>query len=109
MPACRAGLYTIKPSIGLVPSQGTLHASADHESLGPMAKSAADIAVLLDIMVGSSDGRFAAALTGNWNNIRVGVLDPEAWLTGLPFIKPIAEIDSQLVKYPQSSKGCIPC
>ncbi|KAF2971196.1 hypothetical protein GQX73_g2402 [Xylaria multiplex] len=101
MPACRAALYSIKPTIAIVPSDGCLSISLHHNILGPIAKSARDIADLLDVIVDSTQthvpqGSYTAALTGKWDNIRVGVLDAEEWMLGLPIIKPVKEIDEQL-------------
>lgn len=67
-----------------------------------MAKSARDIADLLDVIVDSSQtnvpkGGYAAALTGKWDNIRLGVLNAEEWMFGLPYVKPVKEINEQLV------------
>ncbi|KAM5350321.1 hypothetical protein ACJ41O_006826 [Fusarium nematophilum] len=102
MPACRAALYTIKPTIGIVPGDGCLSISLHHDTLGPMAKSARGIADLLDAIVDRDatsvpDGGFAASLTGKWDNIRVGVLDPKDWMFGLPFAQPVEEINSQMM------------
>lgn len=102
MPACRAALYSIKPTIGIVPGDGCLAISLYHDTLGPMAKSARDIATLLDVMVDKDktqipEGGYASSLTGNWDNIRVGVIDPSEWMLGFPFVKPVQEINSQMV------------
>ncbi|KAI0531526.1 hypothetical protein GGR58DRAFT_524436 [Xylaria digitata] len=66
-----------------------------------MAKSARDIADLLDIIVDSTQthvpqGSYTAALTGKWDNTRVGVLNAEEWMLGPPIVKPVKEIDEQL-------------
>ncbi|KAJ8128279.1 hypothetical protein O1611_g5355 [Lasiodiplodia mahajangana] len=102
MPACRASLYSIKPTIGLVPGDGCLSISLHHDTLGPMAKSARDIANLLDVIVDSTQtnvpkGGYTAALTSKWDNIRVGVLDAEEWMLGLPYVKPVKEINKQML------------
>ncbi|KAG6366464.1 hypothetical protein INS49_000641 [Diaporthe citri] len=44
----RAALYTIKPSIGLVPQAGIVPMSSHFDSAGPMTKSVYDLAILLD-------------------------------------------------------------
>ncbi|KAI1121267.1 amidase family protein [Nemania abortiva] len=102
MPACRAALFAIKPTIGIVPGDGCLSISLHHDILGPMAKSARDIADLLDVVVDSShtnvpEGGYTTALTGKWDNIRVGVLDAEEWMLGLPYVKPVKQINEQML------------
>ncbi|KAI0100918.1 amidase family protein [Nemania sp. FL0031] len=102
MPACRASLYSIKPTVGIVPGDGCLSISLHHDILGPMAKSARDIADILDVIVDPiqtniPEGGYAAALTGKWDNIRVGVVDAEGWMLGFPYVKPVKEINEQML------------
>ncbi|OAP53885.1 hypothetical protein AYL99_11907 [Fonsecaea erecta] len=51
VPAGRAALYTIKPTIGLVPQARIVPISSTFDSAGPMAKTPYDMAVLLDVII----------------------------------------------------------
>jgi amidase len=84
MPATRAALYTIKPTMGLVSSAGIIPVSPFADSAGPMAKSAHDIATLMDILVDQTktkmpSGGYTGCLTASFENISIGALDPEVW------------------------------
>ncbi|KAI9636078.1 amidase signature domain-containing protein [Dioszegia hungarica] len=59
-PASRAALYGVRPTTGLVPSDGVVPISTCRDSLGPMGFSAADCAFMLDGMT-FDDGRYAKA------------------------------------------------
>ncbi|KAH8890367.1 amidase family protein [Thozetella sp. PMI_491] len=98
IPACRAALYAIKPTVGIVPDEGSISLSIHNDAMGPMAKNAKDIADILDVIVDPAhipSGGYAAALTRKWDNIRVGVVEPVDWCFG--FIKKDGEINSQLM------------
>ncbi|OQU98903.1 hypothetical protein CLAIMM_04614 isoform 2 [Cladophialophora immunda] len=82
LPAGRAALYTIKPTIGLVPQAGIVPISSNFDSAGPMAKSSYDLAVLLDAIVDPDrklPQSYTSALTESWSDISVATLDPEVW------------------------------
>ena len=57
MPSSFSGCYGLKPTYGLVPYTGAapIEQSCDH--LGPMANSALDCALLLEVIAGYDDGR----------------------------------------------------
>lgn len=102
MPACRAALYTIKPTIGIVPGDGVMALTYHSDATGPMAKNAKDVADMLDVMVDRDktevpDGGYKSCLTRQWTNIRVGVVKPEEWLLGSPIVVPVEPIDAQIV------------
>ena len=85
MPADRSALYTIKPTIKLIPQDGLIPVSFEADSAGPMTKSVLDLANLLDVLVDPSkttvpEGGYKSAVTGSWDGIRVGVVEPETWL-----------------------------
>lgn len=86
MPADRAGLYTIKPTIGIVSQNGTVPISKLCDSAGPMAKSANDVAMLMEFLVDRekaqvTDGMYLSAADGEWGDVKIGVVDMEAWLS----------------------------
>ncbi|KAL6802226.1 amidase family protein [Trichoderma sp. SZMC 28012] len=93
MPSDRSALYTIKPTVKVVSQTGIIPITLELDSAGPMAKSALDLANLLQILVDPSkttipEGGYKSAATGSWGNIRIGILEPEKWL-----------FDTKLVKY----------
>ena len=86
MPADRAGLYTIKPTTGIVPQDGIVPISKLCDSAGPMAKSAQDVALLMEVLVDREkaevpDGAYLNAADGEWGDVNVGIIDTEAWLS----------------------------
>ncbi|KAI0095556.1 putative glutamyl-tRNA amidotransferase subunit A [Nemania sp. FL0031] len=97
-PAGRASLYTIKPTIGLVPHEGIVPASSLFDSAGPMAKSVYDLAVLLDA-ISKLASPFISHLNGSWGELSVATLDPHVWKFPDTFIKPEPEADEQI--YPE--------
>jgi Asp-tRNA(Asn)/Glu-tRNA(Gln) amidotransferase A subunit family amidase len=50
MPASRAACYALRPTVGLVSTEGAFPQSSTFDTLGPMAKSAYDVALLLTHM-----------------------------------------------------------
>jgi amidase len=84
MPAGRAALFTLKPTIGIISTAGVVPITNLSDALGPMTKSAADLATLMDILVDPHkttipDGGYISKVTGSWQGLRIGTLDPEKW------------------------------
>ena len=52
-PSSHLGLYTIKATPGLLSRHGVVPGSFYHDTVGPMARSMNDVALLLDIMAGA--------------------------------------------------------
>jgi aspartyl-tRNA(Asn)/glutamyl-tRNA(Gln) amidotransferase subunit A len=85
-PAALNGHTGLKVTFGRVPKNGVVPLAHTLDSVGPMARSAADCALMLEVMAGYSAGdRFAApvpvpryrdALTGDLRGRRVGVPMP---------------------------------
>jgi aspartyl-tRNA(Asn)/glutamyl-tRNA(Gln) amidotransferase subunit A len=82
IPAAFCGVTGFKPTFGLVPTSGCLPIDASLDTVGPIARSARSVAMMLDAMVGSeraTDARtidipnYAAALDGSLEGLRVGV------------------------------------
>jgi amidase len=69
-PAAACGVVGLKPTVGLVPTQGVVPISWTQDSPGPMARTVADTAALLDAMAGTST---ADALATPVRGRRVGV------------------------------------
>jgi amidase len=97
MPSDRAALYTIKPTLKLIAQDGIIPITHEADSAGPMTKSVKDLANLLDVLVDPNyknvpEGGYISAATGDWGDIRIGIVEPEKWL--------FPEI---IVKYEQSA------
>ncbi|SFL77605.1 amidase [Geodermatophilus ruber] len=85
MPAAFCGIVGHKPTHGLVPYTGAFPIELTLDHLGPMTRTVADAAAMLDVLAGR-DGhdprqptdlapqRYAAALDGEVSGLRVGVV-----------------------------------
>ncbi|NYD51967.1 aspartyl-tRNA(Asn)/glutamyl-tRNA(Gln) amidotransferase subunit A [Actinomadura luteofluorescens] len=84
-PAAWSGVVGLKPTYGLVPLRGVTPLAASLDHIGPIARSAEDCALLLDVIAGHDPqdptsairGRvpdYASALDGSVRNLRIGVL-----------------------------------
>lgn len=64
IPSCWCGVYGLKPTWGLVPYTGAFPIEATLDHLGPIARTTADVALLLSVLAGPDglDPRQAAAL-----------------------------------------------
>ena len=85
IPACWCGIVGLKPTYGLVPYTGIFPIELTLDHTGPMARTVADTALLLDAIAGPDglDPRqynvevadsYTAALTGEANGLRVGIV-----------------------------------
>lgn len=106
MPSDRAALYTIKPTVKIVPQAGIIPATYLADSIGPMAKTSLDVANLLDVLVDPSkttvpEGGYKSALTGTWGDIRVGYVDSEEWVFPHRIVKYVKEASDQMVYLPK--------
>ncbi|KAJ5622151.1 hypothetical protein N7528_005383 [Penicillium herquei] len=75
-PANRAALYGLKATVGLIPTEGTSPWSSFTDSIGGMARTPADIAILMSILTKTD---FSSSLTESWEGQRVGFVDPQFW------------------------------
>ncbi|CAI6285809.1 unnamed protein product [Periconia digitata] len=85
-PATRNSLYSIKPSRGSVSNELIVPISSYLDVAGPIGTTTEDIANLLTVLVGSNrpdvpSGGYLTAMRGadGWEELSVGVLDPEKW------------------------------
>lgn len=90
IPACWCGVYGLKPTHGLVPYTGAFPIETTIDHLGPLARSTADVATLLEVIAGEDgmDPRqyrvkpeaYTKALSGSVEGLRIGIV-PEgfAW------------------------------
>ncbi|HEX3812305.1 MAG TPA: amidase [Mycobacteriales bacterium] len=82
IPAAYCGITGLKPTFGRVPKSGCVPLGYSLDHIGPMARSAADCAAMLQVMAGqdASDPYttdvpvpdYSAALTGSLDGLRVG-------------------------------------
>ena len=84
LPANRAALYTLKPTIPIISREGIVPITSFCDSAGPMTKSVEDLAVLMDVLVDRSKtcvpaGGYISAVTATWEGLKIGTLDPEVW------------------------------
>ncbi|KAK4446542.1 putative amidase [Podospora aff. communis PSN243] len=86
-PAGRAALYTIKPTIGLVPQAGIVPVSRNFDSADSIS--------------------FMESLTGSWEDIAVAVLDPETWKFPDSFVKPVSTATEQILRDIRSAYAVI--
>jgi len=79
-PASFTGVVGLKPTVGLVPTSGVVPISASQDSPGPMGRSVADVAALLDVLAGGGGHLDAVAAAGGAvRGLRLGVVP--AWLS----------------------------
>jgi aspartyl-tRNA(Asn)/glutamyl-tRNA(Gln) amidotransferase subunit A len=71
IPACYCGVTGLRPSTGLVPTRGVVPVSWTLDVVGPIARSAEDCSVLLEVLAPSYRPDLAGGLAG----LRVGVVE----------------------------------
>ncbi|MGY6501540.1 MAG: amidase, partial [Acidimicrobiales bacterium] len=114
-PAAVNGHTGLKVTFGRVPKSGVVPLGYTLDSIGPMARSALDCALLLEVMAGydatdpfSADvevPRYSDALTGSVAGLRIGVpkdyfyddLDPEAYNAVVDALDVLARAGAELV------------
>jgi amidase len=77
-PASACGVVGIKPTVGLVSRHGIVPVSAAQDTAGPMARTVADAAALLSVLVGADPGDPATAAAAGQLDSYAGFLDPAA-------------------------------
>lgn len=102
VPAGRQALYTIKSTPGIISTAGIVPITAFCDVAGPLTKSTRDLAILLDILVDSSktmipEGGYESAVTGRWDGLKIGTLDPEIWNFPAIARKPAPDAEAQMV------------
>lgn len=83
-PAALCGIAGLKPTYGLVSRAGVAPAAFSLDHIGPMAWTAEDCAIILQVLAGHDPGdpasathsipHYSAALTGHLKDVRVGVI-----------------------------------
>lgn len=62
--------------MGDVSTEGTSPLSPFTDSLGPIARSPEDLSALLGILLQRD---FSSSLTGSWEGLKIGFVDPSIW------------------------------
>ncbi|KAL2277821.1 hypothetical protein FJTKL_15113 [Diaporthe vaccinii] len=75
-PASRAALYALKPTVGVQDVAGSYSLTDFFDSPGPMAKCAADVQALLEVMLRRE---FLRSGFGEWKDVSIGFADPQVW------------------------------
>ncbi|PON20573.1 hypothetical protein TGAM01_v210531 [Trichoderma gamsii] len=75
-PSTRSGLYALKLTDGALDTTGVYALSEFFDCVGPMAKSAADVRLMAEILLKRT---FDTTKLGTWEGLSVGFLDPRAW------------------------------
>ncbi|EHK42024.1 hypothetical protein TRIATDRAFT_268254 [Trichoderma atroviride IMI 206040] len=81
-PASRAALYAMKPTIGTVSMDGVVPVSKSLDSVGAMARSPADLAVVVEMLQATGpnhDERLSQLMTQKWDGLRIGFVDETIW------------------------------
>ncbi|KRF21134.1 amidase [Nocardioides sp. Soil797] len=83
IPSAFNGITGLKPTFGRVPKDGVVPLGFTLDHVGPMARTAEDCALMLEVMAGHSDSdpcaahrpteSWSSALTGDLRGIRIGV------------------------------------
>ena len=71
IPACLCGVTGLRPTTGLVSNRGLFSVAPTFDTIGPIARSAEDCALLLDAIAGTRTD-----VTGGVEGLRVGVVEP---------------------------------
>ncbi|GFZ97427.1 amidase [Nesterenkonia alkaliphila] len=71
-PAAYCGVTGLKPTYGLVPTAGTIPLAHSLDHVGPMARSAYDTALLLDVLAPGPAESYTSSLSGDLTGLRVG-------------------------------------
>lgn len=116
LPSACCGVTGIKPTFGVVSRHGVFPLASSFDTVGPMARSVEDAAIMLDAMAGFDDadadsvpglaGNYRAAVGGDVRGIRIGVdacyiqcdSDPEVSRAVLAAIDTLGELGAELVE-----------
>jgi amidase len=102
-PGCRQAVFGLRPTLNIISQEGIIPITPRFDTIGPMTKSAKDIAVMLDAMVDPSTtsvpaGGYVSCINSSWDGLRVGSLDPEPWLLPDSIVKPVEGAKEQEIR-----------
>ncbi len=103
-PSTRQSLYTIKPTLGTVPSAGIIPISYYLDVARPICSCVEDISNLLTVLLGNGhdnvpSGGFAAMIKGaaGWKELRISTLHPDKFRYDKGLQTPVPEAFKQIV------------
>jgi len=101
-PAARASLFSMRPTTGIVPTEGIIPLAHSFDVAGPLAKDVEDLADLLTVMVDADktivpNGGYKSVLGSGWEGLRVGTLDVGPWLYPEAILKSAPGVVEQMV------------
>ncbi|KAL7926094.1 amidase signature domain-containing protein [Trichoderma austrokoningii] len=106
-PSTRAALYILRPTMNLVPQDGLIPLSHLFDTVGPMAKSPADLANLLDVLVApkGNEKRYfhSQMMASDFRDFKIGFLSPETWFFNSDLQRPVPEATAQIKKDTQAA------
>ncbi|KAL6693352.1 amidase signature domain-containing protein [Trichoderma pleuroticola] len=106
-PSTRAALYTLRPTMNLIPQDGLIPLSHLFDTVGPMAKSPADLANLLDVLAtpkGSEQRKYhSQMMASDFRDFKIGFLSPEKWFFDSDLQRPVPEATAQINKDTQAA------
>lgn len=73
IPASACGIVGLKPTRGLVPSDGVYPLSWTQDHVGPMTKTVKDAAGLMDIIANANEKNYVDRITGDVKDLVIGV------------------------------------
>jgi amidase len=82
---------------------GVLGVSRTFDTVGGMARSAEDLAILTEIILNPSARRrlpengYRVFMNGSWHGIRIGFMDPKLWKLPTTLCTPDAKVSAQMV------------
>jgi amidase len=86
LPANRAALYALRLTPASVDVEGVFQLARRWDTMGPMAKTPRDLAPLIEAMITPEaqkklpKGGLSGAMTGKWDDLRLGFVDFDKWL-----------------------------
>lgn len=75
IPAAFTHLYGLRPTIGLVPTDGIIPLAPTEDTVGPMARTVVDLAIVLDVVAATGDLHVTATRAPTLQGVRIGVIE----------------------------------
>ena len=75
IPSAHNHLYGLRPTVGLTPTDGVIPLSFTEDTVGPLARTVIDLAIVLDVTADSGTMYTDAAAAGSLEGIRIGAVD----------------------------------
>ncbi|GAB4476292.1 MAG: Asp-tRNA(Asn)/Glu-tRNA(Gln) amidotransferase GatCAB subunit A [Anaerolineae bacterium] len=73
VPAALCGITGLRPAVGMISTRGVFPMSATLDTVGPMARAASDLALMLDVMTHRPEAHFGRSLAEPIKGLRVGI------------------------------------